>query len=71
MKYCTALIILVVLAISCSTDNGKVYICTGPYATSYHKTPNCKGLDRCSGEVKEIDAAEAADMGRHKCGFCY
>lgn len=32
-----------------STADSSVYICTGPYATKYHSTPECKGLNRCSG----------------------
>lgn len=31
-----------------------VYICTGTYAYSYHKTDKCEGLNLCSKEIKKV-----------------
>lgn len=67
-----ALITLFTFMASCnSSGNSRVYICTGPYSKAYHKTSDCKGLNNCSGNIKEITKSEAIDEGRHKCGFCY
>lgn len=31
-----------------------VYVCNGPRAYAYHRTPYCSGLNRCSTEVSKI-----------------
>lgn len=36
-----------------------VYVCTGPQAEKYHSKPNCRGLNRCSGDIKRITLSEA------------
>ena len=48
-----------------------VYICTGPRATVYHKTDECKGLLRCSRAIESIPLEEAENMGRRPCRLCY
>ena len=57
--------------ISCTSSDSRVYICTGAYSRAYHKTSDCMGLIRCSGDIEEITKSETIDEGRHKCGFCY
>lgn len=52
-------------------DVAKVYICTGPKARVYHKTDECRGLDRCSGDVKSVSLEQAKGMGRRECRICY
>jgi len=32
-------------------QSGTVYICTGPKARKYYSSPNCRGLNRCSGSI--------------------
>lgn len=54
---------------SCS-DSG-VYICTGPKAKSYHRKPDCRGLNKCSGKVKCVTLGEARKIGRKECRICY
>ena len=49
---------------------GRVYICTGPQAKSYHKNKECYGLQSCSADVAEITLDEAEDQGRHPCRYC-
>ena len=48
-----------------------VYVCTGPSAKRYHRTPNCSGLSRCSREVKKITLQETEKKGRTPCQKCY
>ena len=36
-----------------------VYICTGPSATKYHSKHNCRGLRKCSCEIKKVSVASA------------
>ncbi len=48
-----------------------VYICTGPYAKVYHSSPSCRGLNRCSGDVRTIRLKSAQNMGRKACKICY
>lgn len=47
-----------------------VYICTGPNSKAYHQKPDCKGLQKCSENVIQIDVKEALDRGRHACKYC-
>lgn len=37
----------------------KVYVCHGPKSKRYHKTPNCKGLCRCSTDIRQMTRQEA------------
>ena len=70
--------VLVVTAVglvaqSCATEasaasDGYVYICTGPNAKVYHSSANCRGLNKCSGEVKKIPRSATK---RRACKVCY
>lgn len=74
MKKLLLLSLLCLPLLSMSTGMEKkdsVYICTGPKATVYHASKKCKGLSRCSGEVKEISLTDAKEMGRRSCKICY
>lgn len=61
----------VIFVCSCKGRSGDVYICTGPQSHAYHKTPDCMGLNSCSGDVEKVSLKEAVEDGRHECGFCY
>lgn len=67
----TAFALATITFCACNSNDGKVYICTGPYSKAYHKTKNCQGLSNCSREIKSVTEEAARDMGRHKCGYCY
>lgn len=49
-------------------DDEVVYICTGPKAKVYHATEDCRGLERCSGEVKAVPKTSTK---RRPCRICY
>lgn len=49
-------------------DDEVVYICTGPKAKVYHATEDCRGLERCSGEVKAVPKTSTR---RRPCRICY
>ena len=71
MKMRFVLIVLLAFAnLSCDTSNG-VYICTGPRSRVYHKTSKCKGLRRCSGEIKLVSLDEAKRLHRRECRICF
>lgn len=77
MKH-TLLIIAAIMCCSFGTSEtkspqagGKVYICTGPQSKRYHCTPNCRGLNSCSKEIKEVTIEYAKKIGRTPCGWCY
>ena len=46
-----------------------VYICTGPKAKVYHITPKCKGLTKCSGDIKKV-TLEEIQKSRRACKLC-
>lgn len=48
-----------------------VYVCTGPTASTYHKTNRCSGLNRCSGDIIPVSLSKAKQMGRRPCKKCY
>lgn len=48
-----------------------VYICHGPKSHRYHKTPKCKGLCRCSTDIKKVTKAEAQAKHYTPCKICY
>lgn len=53
------------------TEAQTVYICTGKSATTYHKTNKCRGLSRCSGDIKQVTIDKAKSMNRRACKICY
>lgn len=52
-------------------NNSVVYICTGRTAYSYHNNKNCRGLNRCSAEIKNVSLEYAKSIGRSPCKICY
>lgn len=56
---------------SCATADAAtdqyVYICTGPKSKVYHSTPECSGLNRCSGIVKKVLKSSVKRRGCKKC----
>lgn len=48
-----------------------VYICTGGYATKYHRYKSCKGLGNYKGEIKAVPMSTATSQGRTACKICY
>ena len=62
------------LAFTASTlaedSNDTVYIVTGTYARTYHKTPQCLILKHCEGHIMAVTSAEAKKRGRKICQVC-
>ena len=54
-------------ATSDATTNGYAYECQGPKAKVYHSTPKCKGLNKCSTNVKKVQKAATKRRG---CRIC-
>lgn len=46
-----------------------VYICTGPNAKVYHYRSNCRGLNKCSGNIKKITLEDVKNK-RRPCKIC-
>ena len=55
--------------ISCS-DIDTVIICVSRTSHKYHAR-SCKGVKSCTHELKQVSVAEAKQMGKSPCGFCY
>lgn len=47
-----------------------VYVCTGEKSVAYHATKNCRGLNRCGGDIKAVTLSQAKAMGRRACRIC-
>lgn len=68
------LFIWMVIAFMCTVltgCDGSAYICTGPQSEVYHSTKRCKGLRRCSGDLRKLSINEAENIGRRECKWCY
>ena len=61
---------LPLLSMKVDAPSDTVYICTGPKAKVYHSTSKCRGLNRCSGDIKSISLKEAK-KSRRACKICY
>lgn len=61
-------VIMSITAIGCTSEN--VYICTGPQSEVYHKKSKCRGLSKCSCEIKVVSLSEAKGIGRRPCEIC-
>lgn len=48
-----------------------VYLCEGPYSKVYHKSPDCRGLSRCSTRIFKVTLEEAQKEGRRPCKIEY
>lgn len=53
------------------TKEATVYVCTGPKAKKYHATQTCRGLNRCSGSVRQLSVSSARAKGFTPCKICY
>lgn len=73
MKKLLLSLALSAIALSTSSRNDEtVYICNGPKAeVLYHSKSNCRGLNKCSGDVKKVTLSNAIEMGRRACKICY
>jgi hypothetical protein len=70
MKY-LFLIICMLFTFNTTSNEKKVYLCTGGWAKCYHYKKDCEGLQHCGGAIKEVTIEEAKKMGRGKpCGYC-
>lgn len=77
-RYIISLLFVPLLMSGCSTKPkgnaatkaSKVYICTGPSSRRYHATSQCRGLSRCSGEIREVTLEEATRLHRTPCRMC-
>jgi hypothetical protein len=49
----------------------KVFICVSRTAYAYHGTTHCRGLQRCTHQIKSVTIAKAKDMGYKACKICY
>ena len=60
-----------ILAFFVSCISESVFICTGTTAEVYHKSDNCRGLNRCGGDVKRISLKKAEELHRRPCRICF
>lgn len=48
-----------------------VWVCTGRYATRYHKSSRCRGLNRCRGGIVKRNLSDVQKSGLTPCRICY
>jgi hypothetical protein len=47
-----------------------VYICVSKNAVAYHVNQNCRGLNKCTHEIKNVTVDKAKSMGYRACKIC-
>ena len=76
MKYLLALLLTATITISGAIPQYKinsadtVLICDSSNAKSYHKE-ECRGLKKCTHEIKTVTKKEAEELGLNPCKICY
>ena len=53
------------------THRDSVYICSSAKSKKYHRTQYCRGLSRCSCQVKKMTIEQAEHKGMTPCKICY
>ena len=73
LKRRNILILSLLLFCGCASTKQptSVYICTGLKGDAFHRTPQCKGLSDCDGELGEITIPDAMEIGLHPCKICF
>lgn len=62
--------VIFLLLIATGVHAQTVYVCEGPYATKYHCTPSCRGLNNCRGGLSSITLQNAVARERYPCSIC-
>lgn len=50
-----------------SSEQSNVYICLSPNAKKYHFNKSCKGLQRCTHDIKLVSKTDAINKGLTVC----
>jgi len=48
-----------------------VWICVSPTGHKYHNDRDCRGLNRCTHEIRKVSKTQAIKMGYSSCKICY
>ena len=48
----------------------KVYICTGKRSKHFHTIDDCPSLNRCTGDIEEVELRQAIAKNRKRCKLC-
>ncbi len=48
-----------------------VFICVSRTGHKYHTDQSCRGLNRCTHEIRKVTKAQAIKMGYSACKICY
>ncbi len=60
---------LTLVVVNTNTSSSDVYICISKTASKYHLSESCKGLSRCTHQVKKTSKDEAKRLGYTLCGW--
>lgn len=71
MKTLSSFILMVMVVAASYAQSKTVYVCMGPNSKSYHATSECRGLKRCSTDIKSVSLETAQKMQRRACRLCY
>lgn len=63
------LISLTISLLSFSQKDDGVYVCASGESKKYHLSKDCRGLNACTHEIKEMDIIEAKKSGKELCSW--
>lgn len=50
--------------------DSEVYICTGSRSKHFHTLDDCPSLNRCTGDIEEVELRQAIAKNRKRCKLC-
>jgi len=50
--------------------DSRVYICTGNRSKHFHTLDDCPSLNRCTGDIEEVELRQAVAKNRKRCKLC-
>ena len=73
------LIVTMLISVAYSSPNklitnvavDSVYICVSKTNHKYHDNRDCRGLARCTHEIRKVTKAQAIKVGYGACKICY
>lgn len=68
----TLLIAIFILLTPVAKKVNTVYICDSKNSEVYHSSKTCKGIEKCTHQIKEVSLEDAVNTyKRRPCKICY
>jgi len=65
------LMLIATVALMSFSGGRTAFVCMSDTSVAYHATKRCKGLYKCSHEIREMTESEAKKLGKRPCHLCW